>query len=739
MRTTKLTHLETVMKTLLRRVFHSLKFLFLAVGLLFTFSSCHNDNKGQYTSWEVYRGDDGTNAYSQLKQINVKNVSHLQVAWTYRTGDKTDYVSLECNPIIVNNILYGLSPRLKVFALNAKTGKQIWEFNPYGKESKEGGYNRGLTYWKNGNDQRLFIFPGNNMIALNALTGKQIMNFGDSGYVDMNQNLRSHQGLSLHENVENTSPAVIFKNLIITGSSVGEDYENSPGHIRAYDAVTGKMKWIFHTVPQPGELGYDTWPKDSYKTAGGCNAWAGLSIDRKRGIIFAATGSPSFDFHGGERLGQNLFGNSVLAIDAETGKYIWHYQTCHHDLWDYDLPSPPNLVTVKKDGKSVDAVAQITKQGFIFLFDRETGKPLFPVEEKQVTMSKMPGDQSWPTQPFPTKPLALCRQKFDEGMITDISPEAHGFVLNEITKYTYGDMYIPPSTEGIIQMPGYRGGAEWSGACVDMETGVMYVGINEVPNITQLLIKTDAATELLRNAPMKKAGEILYQKTCAACHGGDRKGNTSFPPLLDIQKRLNPSDAKIIIEKGRGMMTGFRGMAEQDKEAIIAFLFNSDDNRHYKIARDTSSSGEKEKKIRYSLKDYIQLLDQDGYPGVKPPWGTLNAVNLNSGEIEWKVPVGQYPELAAKGHPNTGTQLFGGAIVTAGGLIFMGASRDEKFRAIDKATGKTLWEYQLPVGGYATPATYEVDGKQYIVIAAGGGGRQRTKTGDYYIAFALPG
>lgn len=711
-----------------------LVFLFLSLSL----SECKLTGDKNDKMWSEYRNE-GTNAYSSLHEINKENVQQLKVAWIYRTGDKTDYVSLECNPLIINNILYGLSPRLKAFALDAKTGKELWVFNPFGKESKEGGFNRGLTYWKSDDEERLFMFPGNKMISIDAKTGKQIMSFGDSGYVDLNQNLRNHESLNLQENVENTSPAVVYKDLIIVGSSVGEDYENSPGHIRAYNARTGKMQWIFHTVPQPGELGYDTWPKDAYKTAGGCNAWAGLSIDRDKGIVFAATGSPSFDFHGGERIGKNLFGNSVIAIDAATGKYIWHYQITHHDLWDYDLPSPPNLVTVKKDGRSIDAVAQITKLGYIFLLDRANGKPLFPVVEKKVATSTMPYEESCPTQPVPTKPSALCRQKFDENIITDISPEAHDYVLNEAKKYTWGDMYLPPSTKGIVQIPGYRGGAEWSGACVDKETGIMYVGINDIPNITQLLEKQDANTESLDNMPFNKAGEILYTRTCAACHGNDRKGNTSFPPLLNIEQRLNSLDVKTTIENGRGMMPGFRGMDEQDKEAIIAFLFQSSDKKVYrKRNKEDEAIADKTKKMRYRLKDYIQLLDQNGYPGTKPPWGTLNAVDLNTGEIVWKKPLGEYPELTNKGINNTGTQLFGGGIVTAGGLIFIGASKDEKFRAIDKTTGQTLWEYQLPAGGYATPATYEVSGKQYVVIAAGGGGRQRTKTGDYYIAFALP-
>ncbi|MFI5192654.1 MAG: PQQ-binding-like beta-propeller repeat protein [Chitinophagales bacterium] len=703
------------------------------------FIACQRGKEKDYNTWGLYRGDEGSNAYSGLDQINAENVTTLKVAWTYHTGDKTDYDHLECNPIIIHDILYGISPGLKAFALNAKTGKELWIFDPFGKENKGGGYCRGLTYWRDNDEQRIFLFAANKLFALDAGTGKQIMDFGDSGYVDLNKGLRSLDGKDHREDVTNTSPGIIYKNLIITGSSVSENYESSPGHIRAYDVRTGKMKWIFHTIPEPGEFGYDTWQKDSYKTVGGCNAWSGLSIDAKRGIVFAATGTPAFDFHGGERTGQNLFGNSVIALNAATGKLVWYYQASHHDLWDYDLPSPPNLVTIKKAGKLVDAVAQITKQGYIFLFDRENGKPLFPIEEKPVAASKMPDEQTWPTQPVPSKPLPLCRQKFDENTITDISPEAHEYVLREAGKYASGNIYLPPSTEGIIQMPGFRGGAEWSGACVDMKTGILYAGINDIPNIVQLVENRENTPDESVNLSIPKAGNLFYIKNCSACHGENLKGNGQFPSLLQVEQRLKPDEAKNTIKKGRGMMPSFSKLPDEEINAIISYLFKLNANKKYENGKTGNPVAmESETRKRYSIKGYTQLLDQDGYPGSKPPWGTLNAVDLNSGDILWKVPLGQYPELAKKGIVATGTQLFGGGIVTAGGLIFIGASKDEKFRAIDKLNGKTLWEYQLPVGGYATPATYAVDGKQYVVIAAGGGGFQRTKTGDCYIAFALP-
>jgi quinoprotein glucose dehydrogenase len=708
-----------------------MKFLFTIIIFFIAASSCVNRS----SDWSTYRGDDGRNAWSSLDEINRSNVSKLQVAWTYRTGDNFGKSSIECNPLIIDGTLYGVSPKLKTFAVDAKTGKQKWLYNPFEEGSQQGGVLRGLTYWKGENEARIFLFAGHKLIALDAATGKTFNDFGENGFVDLRKGLRDDSQIERYS-IENTSPGVIYRDLIIVGSSLGETYNLLPGDIRAFNVRTGKLQWTFHTIPHPGEKGYDTWPADAYKNTGGVNAWSGLSIDKKRGMVFAATGAPGFDFHGGQRKGDNLFANCILALDAATGKYIWHFQVSHHDLWDYDLPSAPNLVTINKDGKQIDAVVQITKQGWLFVLDRESGKPIYPINETPVTASTMSDEHASATQPVPTffEPIAL--QHFDTTQITDLSDSARAYVKQQIEGYNYGDIYTPPSLNGTVQRPGFRGGFEWSGAAIDAKNGILYAGANEFANLVQLvpLQNEDAVASL----PAAKAGLVVYQQNCAPCHGADRKGGGPYPSLVDVKKRITPAAALETIEKGRNKMPSFAGLPASQKEAVLSFLFDMKKERLPKITQTSEKNlnlppGE----TKYKIKGYIQLKDQSGYFGTKPPWGTLNALDLNTGKIIWKRPLGEYPELGKRGLHNTGTQLFGGGIVTAGGLLFIGASQDEKFRAIDVSTGKTLWEYQLPAGGYATPATYEVDGKQYIVIAAGGGGFQTTKTGDYYIAFCL--
>jgi quinoprotein glucose dehydrogenase len=693
----------------------------------------HSSSSEKIVDWKYYRGDDGVNAYSPLGQINKTNVKNLKVAWTYRSGDDSEFSKIECNPIIVDTILYGISAKLKVFALDAVTGNEIWVYDPF-KGSKESGFNRGLTLWQEGNEKRIFVCAGYRLIAIDALTGKTFNDFGENGFVDLRKGIRDDSQIEKYD-VINTSPGVVYQNLIIVGSAVKENYEALPGDIRAYDVRTGEMKWKFHTIPLPGEFGYETWSTDSYQKLGGANAWAGLSLDRNKGLVFASTGAPAFDFYGGERVGENLFANSIIALDAATGKYKWHFQTSHHDVWDYDLPSPPNLITIDKDGQFIDAVVQITKQGLIFVLDRDTGTPVFPIEERPVPSSIVPGEKMWPTQPFPLKYRPLVRTSFDDSIITNVSKESYDFIKKEVTNYTWGPIYTPPTTQGIIQMPGFRGGGEWSGAAIDLKTNIMYLPLNDIPNVVQLVEENQEQINITGKSVIE-VGTQIYNMQCSACHGQDRKGNSEFPSLTEIDKKLKPEDVMQIFSQGRGKMPSFPNLTKEQQEAIVSFLYNINKNKIYKGKElDFSPSASVR---RYRIKGYTQLRDQFGYPGVTPPWGMLCALDLTSGDVKWKIPLGEFPELTKKGIKITGTQLFGGAVVTDGGLVFIGASQDEMFRAFDKDTGELLWEYKLPVGGYATPSIYEIEGKQYIVIAAGGGGFQRTKTGDYYIAFALP-
>ena len=697
---------------------------FLCLILL---SACETHER--HNAWSVYRADAANSAYSSLTQINKDNVGDLRVAWTYHTGDAEpgNRSTIQCNPIIANNLMYVTSPKLKLSALDPATGKERWRFDPFeGKEAS--GVNRGVTYWQRGKDKRIFFTAGNQLYALDADNGKLVTAFGKEGAIDLRQGLGRDPDKLF---VEASSPGIIYKDILIQGTALGEGYDAAPGFIRAYDVRTGAIVWTFHTIPQPGEPGYETWPPNAYKEVGGVNSWAGMSLDKERGIVYIPTGSPAFDFYGGNRKGQNLYGNCLLAVEAATGKLIWYQQLVHHDLWDYDLPAPPNLLTVNHDGKDIDAVAQVTKMGMVFLFDRQTGAPLFPIVERPVPASSLLGEEVWPTQPFPASPPPFSRQEFTLDDVTDISAESREYVLKKIEGAQYGSIYTPPSTTGVVQFPGTRGGAEWGGAAVDLPRGVMYVNANEIPLLISMRrIETEGQEEFLASA-----GKRIYTvNACTACHGTDREGTNVYPSLQKLHRRRTEKQVADIIKSGKGQMPAHPNLSEDDMNALLAFLFDKKDLKNPRVA---SVSQPAEKDYRYAHSGWTVLTDQDGYPGVKPPWGTLNAIDLNKGVILWKVPLGVYPELLKKGLPPTGTQNLGGPAVTAGGLVFIGATRDKKFRAFDKDTGKVLWEYDLPGGGNATPSVYEVNGKQYIVIAAGGGGRVGSASSDTYVSFTL--
>ena len=683
--------------------------------------------------WATYLGDRGNSHYSALKQINTRNVSQLKVAWTYQSGGaRPDGRSqIQCNPLIVDGVLYGTSPELVLFALDAATGKELWRFNPLrgGGDHQALGVNRGVVYWADGEDRRILYTAGASLHAVNAKDGKLIATFGDNGRVDLKQGL-GRDTSQLY--VITTTPGIVFRDLLILGSRVAEGPGPSPpGHIRAYDIRSGKLAWIFHTIPHPGEVGYETWPADAWKFIGGANCWAGMALDEQRGIVFVPTGSAAFDFWGGNRLGQNLFANCLLALDASTGKRLWHYQFVHHDLWDRDPPAPPNLLTVKRHGKNIAAVAQVTKSGLVFVFNRETGEPLFPIEERAVPMSDLQGESTWPTQPIPLKPAPFTRQIFSADQITDLSPESRLAVLEKFVKVRPHTPFMPPSREGTIIFPGFDGGAEWGGAAVDPH-GILYVNANEMPWILTM-VETKP-----KDGPVLSSGHQIYGQICAACHGLNRSGDPAraFPSLEKIAEKLKKPDIVQLLHTGRGMMPSMAFLSPEQKEAVAGFLLGETPASR---AGDQPAVTSADVLINepYSHTGYNRWVDTNGYPAVKPPWGTLNAIDLNTGEFVWRTPLGELPELTARGIPPTGTENYGGPIVTAGGVVFIAAAKDELFRAFDRKTGKILWQTNLPAAGYATPASYLINGQQFIVIACGGG-KCGTKSGDAYVAFALP-
>ncbi len=697
--------------------------------LLLLFPNCSRQVKndiGAGKDWPVYLGDNYSSHYSGLSEISKENIGKLTVAWEYHTGDDVsgNRSQIQCNPIIIDGILYGTSPNLKVFALDAATGKELWNYDPDSLRNSAPNVNRGVAFWKDGKDKRILFTYGEFLYCLDAKTGFPVMTFGDSGKVSLKEGLGDKSN-DLY--VAATSPGIIYNDLLIIGSRVSEGVESAPGHIRAFNVRTGEMEWVFHTIPHPGESGYDTWPADAWKTAGGANSWAGMSLDKQRGIVYVPTGSAAFDFWGGNRKGANLFANCILALDASTGKRIWHFQTVHHDIWDRDLPAPPNLLTVTHGGRKIDALAQITKTGFIYLLDRETGFPLFPVEERTVPGSDLEGEETWPTQPFPTSPPPFIPQTFKREDITYINSESRKYVSGIMAGLRTGEMFIPPSVQGTLIFPGFDGGGEWGGAAIDPLNSILYVNGNIMPWIHEM----SGLNTKNSNAP---AGEPLYRIYCAVCHGIDLQGDPSgtYPPIKQVTKRISRDEILALINNGKGMMPSFKNISEKDKLTILTFISEMDKPGE----SITEEIKMKKNQVPYTFKGYNRFLDKEGYPAIKPPWGNLSAIDLNKGEILWQVPLGEFPELTAKGIPVTGTENYGGPSVTAGGIIFIGASKDGFFRAFDKDTGMELWKYKLPAGGYATPAIYEAGGRQYVVIACGGG-KMGTHSGDSYLAFSL--
>lgn len=673
--------------------------------------------------WPEYLGGPDRNHYSTLTQIDPSNVAQLQKAWEYHTQDSGQ---VQCNPIIVDGRLFAVTANAEPFALDAVTGKELWRVR---NKNKNNVIMRGVSYWQDGNDKRILFTRDSWLHAVMADTGKPIMTFGDSGRVSLKSGLGAN---AEKKYVNSRTPGTVFEDLIIMPLSLSEGADAAPGYIQAFDVRTGKLTWVFKTIPEPGEFGYDTWPKDSYKNinVGAANNWAGMAVDRDRAIVYVPTGSAGFDFHGGARHGENLFANTLLALNARTGERIWHFQFVRHDIFDRDAPAPPNLITLNREGKKVDAVAQVTKQGFVFVFDRVTGEPLFPIEETPAPPSDVPGEEAWPTQPLPKAPLPYARQTLTEEDLNPYSSNRDSLLIS-FRNSRFEGPFTPLSKKGSIVYPGLDGGAEWGGAAVDPD-GIMYVNSNEMGWLISLNERKPSSEQIV------SPGQQVYAMNCSVCHGPERKGNAAsgYPSLVDVNNRFERNHVLDVIAKGKGRMPGNQRLTEKEKKDLVAYLYG-DKAETARIRTEQRNEVMGEQAVEYQISGYTKFLDKDGYPGIRPPWGTLNAINLNTGEYVWTKVYGTYPELEAKGIPQTGSESYGGPVITKSGLLFIAGTKDKKFRVYNKATGDLLWETTLPAAGFATPSTYEADGRQYVVIACGGT-KNGAEKGDSYVAFALP-
>jgi quinoprotein glucose dehydrogenase len=700
-----------------------------AVGVWFAVgSAARNEN---YRGWPAYGGGPEQIRYSSLSQINRQNVARLEVAWTYDTGEVG---AMQTQPIVVDDVLYGVTPKQRTFAVRAATGQPLWTFDPGIRSS---GPNRGVMYWTGGpggRDKRVFAAAGSYIYAIDASTGKSIDTFGTAGRIDLRENLGRDPQL---QDIKLTSPGVVYRDLLIVGGRVSESLPASPGDIRAYDVRTGALRWTFHTIPHPAEPGHESWPPEAWAYGGGANNWPGMALDERRGVVYVPTGSAASDFYGADRLGDNLFANSLLALDAATGRRIWHFQAVRHDIWDRDLPSPPSLVTVRRNGQTVEAVAQATKHGYLFVLDRTNGRPLFPVEYQTFPASTVPGERAADTQPIPTLPKPFARQWLTEDLLTSRTPEMRQWALDQFRSFRSAGQFVPLEVDKqTVIFPGFDGGAEWGGQAFDPRTGLYYVNANDLAWTGGLVPSTGG-----------QSGRALYLQHCASCHRDDRAGTPpQIPSLMGVGNRRTHGELSSVVRQGAGRMAGFPALSQTAVNAVIQYVVTGQDVPPGAESGGGAPGRGKAAPISpfidhsYRFTGYRRFVDPEGYPATAPPWGTLSAINLSTGEYIWRVPLGEYPELVAKGLKNTGSENYGGPIVSAGGLVFIGATNyDRKFRAFDKATGALLWEATMPSSGNSTPATYEAGGRQFVAIAAGGGkGGAAGGPGGLYVAYALP-
>jgi quinoprotein glucose dehydrogenase len=686
-----------------------------------------------HTAWHEYGGSSDGAQYSSLDQINPSNVTKLEKVWTYRTGDDRSYVF---NPIVVDGVMYVLAENNSIVALDAVTGKRLWSNPTAGKTTLL--TTRGINYWESPDrsERRLLFSVDNYLEAIDARTGKAIASFGREGRTDLREGLgRDANTLTL---VQSANPGRIFEDLLILGSATNEEYASGPGDIRAYNVRSGRLQWTFHTIPHPGEPGYETWPKDAWKTAGGANAWAGLALDEKRGIVYVPTASPKYNFYGANRRGANLFGNCLLALNARTGKLIWYYQMVHHDIWDYDNATTPMLTTVEHDGKAIDVVAQVSKIGFVWVFDRENGKPLWPIEERAVPKSGMPGEETWPTQPFPLKPPPFARQSFTE---RDINPYLTVAEREQVRQWIAGarnqGLFTPPTTENTVEMPGNNGGANYAGAAVDPARGDLYVVSKDLP----AMLKLSLAKEIRGAGTAEERGREIYDANCSACHGANLEGQPpAVPSLMDAASSLSDEQIVNIVKYGKAPMPAVGRLSQEDLDAVLTFIKHPAESHSDSSATGMVQGHDADPASLQYKSGFGFMFTRSGLPVISPPWMSLTAYNLNAGTIRWKVPLDSSPELA--GPVRRRSHIFKiNPMLTAGGLIFLG-SRDGTVRALDAVSGKLLWHATVDAGVEGMPAVYEIDGREYIVFCAAGGraatqNSQQDNTGGY-VAFALP-
>jgi quinoprotein glucose dehydrogenase len=719
--------------------------------------------------WRDYGGGPDNAKFSTLKQIDKSNVTKLEVAWTYPYGETL------FNPIVARGVIYGKGRNGAMIALGAETGKEIWIH-----EGLEGMTRRGVNYWesKDGKDRRLIFSMSDYLQEIDAATGKSIRTFGTDGVVDLREGL-GRDPKTIGRIMSNT-PGKVFENLLLLGSATGEAYFSPPGDLRAYDVITGKLAWIFHTVPHPGEFGYDTWPKDAWKYAGGTNTWGEITIDPERAIAYFPTGSSTFDFYGADRHGANLFANCLIALDARTGKRLWHFQNVHHDLWDYDNTSAPQLTTIRQNGKTIPAVAMAGKTGFLYVFNRVTGAPIWPIEERPVpTKTDVPGEEVFPTQPFPTKPPPFARQKFTVDDINPymLTPAEREQFTQRVAKARNEGLFTPIGFSEVIHMPGNNGGSNFGSTSANPNDGTVYVISYDIPAIMRLLTPEEAAARGGRGRGGPGGpGLSVFQQTCVACHGADRAGTPNGASLIGVSTRLSAEEIRSAVVNGKGRMPPMPQLSDSDVDDVVAYVAAADGRGGPGRGRGpvftgplppgpVVESGPAVARPGGGFGAGGRIGGPQGYPEgveapaerytmdgyglhsniVKPPFTTLTSYDLNKGTIKWQVPLGDDPRLVAEGVTGTGTagDFKFGVIPTITGLVFV-AGGDDKLHVYDAATGKQLWEAALGAASRGIPSMYELNGRQYLLMTASdpGVGPNRIPRPNLprgYVAFALPG